>query len=119
VLESRWEMPNTHPSANRAEGRIAQRLMARRQQFPSIFISFPETSRFCLHLLNAKELWKILKMLRGSSPLFVLSNNTTFSQTQSGAIVPLKTCYCMIKHIFLLGYTSTHGECGLIKAIFN
>jgi hypothetical protein len=29
-------------------------------------------------------------MLSGSSPVFVLSNHTTFSQTQTGTTVPLK-----------------------------
>jgi hypothetical protein len=36
-----------------------------------------------------KELWNILKTLSGSSPFFALSNKTTFSQTQTGATVPL------------------------------
>jgi hypothetical protein len=30
-----------------------------------------------------------LKTLSGSSPVFALSNHTTFSQTQTGATVPL------------------------------
>jgi hypothetical protein len=33
---------------------------------------------------------KNLKMLSRSSPIFVLSNHATFSQTQTGATVPLK-----------------------------
>jgi hypothetical protein len=37
-----------------------------------------------------KKLWKILKTLSGSSPIFALSNHTTCSQTQAGATVPLK-----------------------------
>jgi hypothetical protein len=36
-------------------------------------------------------MWKILKMLSGSSPIFALSNHITCSQTQTGATVPLKT----------------------------
>jgi hypothetical protein len=36
-----------------------------------------------------KKLWKILKTLSGSSPIFALSNHTTRSQTQTGATVPL------------------------------
>jgi hypothetical protein len=36
-----------------------------------------------------QELWKILKALSGSSSVFALSNHTTFSQTQTGATVPL------------------------------
>jgi hypothetical protein len=32
-------------------------------------------------------------MLSGSFPIFALSNHTTFSQTQSGATVPLKISY--------------------------
>jgi hypothetical protein len=35
------------------------------------------------------ELWKILKTLSGSSPVFSLSNHTIFNQTQTGATVPL------------------------------
>jgi hypothetical protein len=30
-------------------------------------------------------------MLSGSFPIFALSNHTTFSQTQTGATVPLKS----------------------------
>jgi hypothetical protein len=39
--------------------------------------------------LKSQELWKILKTLSSSSPVFALSNHTTFSQTQTGATVPL------------------------------
>jgi hypothetical protein len=39
---------------------------------------------------KSKELWKLLKMLSGSSPFFALYNHTTFSQIQTGARVPLK-----------------------------
>jgi hypothetical protein len=35
------------------------------------------------------EQWAILKTLSGSSPIFALSIHTTFSQTQTGATVPL------------------------------
>jgi hypothetical protein len=34
-------------------------------------------------------MWKILKTL-SDSPVFALSNHTTFSQTQTGATVPLR-----------------------------
>jgi hypothetical protein len=61
--------------------------LAKTWQFP--FIS-SELLRFCLHLLKLKKLWKILKMLSGSSPIFALSNHTTCSQTQTGATVSLK-----------------------------
>jgi hypothetical protein len=37
----------------------------------------------------SKERWKFFKMLSRSSLIFALSNNTTFSQTQTGAAVPL------------------------------
>jgi hypothetical protein len=36
------------------------------------------------------EQWAILKTLSGSSPIFALSIHTTFSQTQTGATVPLR-----------------------------
>ncbi len=39
-------------------------------------------------------------MLSGSFPIFALSNHTTFSQTQTGATVPLKTCYFNISNCF-------------------
>jgi hypothetical protein len=38
---------------------------------------------------KSQELWKILKTLSSSSPIFALSNHTTFSQAQTGATVPL------------------------------
>ncbi len=33
---------------------------------------------------------KLLKTISGASPIFALSNETTFIQTQTGATVPLK-----------------------------
>jgi hypothetical protein len=39
---------------------------------------------------KSKKLQKIFKMLSGSSPIFALSNHATFSQTQTGATVPLR-----------------------------
>jgi hypothetical protein len=38
---------------------------------------------------KSKELWKSFKMFSGSFPIFAFSNHTTFSQTQTGATVPL------------------------------
>jgi hypothetical protein len=44
----------------------------------------------CFHIyLKSQEPWKILKTLSGSSPVFALSNHTSFSQTQTGATIPL------------------------------
>jgi hypothetical protein len=55
-------------------------------QFPSIF---SEALHFCLHLSLVKGAVEILIMLCSSSPIFALSNHTAFSQTQTGATVPL------------------------------
>jgi hypothetical protein len=53
---------------------MAQRLLAKTWQFPSLF---SEALRFCLNLLIVEKLLKILKTLSGSSPIYVLSNYTT------------------------------------------
>jgi hypothetical protein len=55
-------------------------------QFPSIF---SEALHFCLHLSLVEGAVEILNTLFSSSPIFALSNHTTFSQTQTGATVPL------------------------------
>jgi hypothetical protein len=46
---------------------------------------------FCLHLLKVKEAVENLKK-KSFSPVFALSNHTTFSQTQTGATVTLNYC---------------------------
>jgi hypothetical protein len=51
---------------------------------------FSEVLRFCSHLLKVEGPVEILKMFSSSSPIFALSNHTTFSQTQTGATVPLR-----------------------------
>jgi hypothetical protein len=79
-------MPKLQLSSNRRGDRIAQRLLAKTWQFPSLFY---EAIRTCLHLLKVAGAVENFKTLSGSSPVFVLSNHTTFSQTQTGAIVPL------------------------------
>ncbi len=48
------------------------------------------------------EEWKILKTLSGSSPIFALSFHTTFSQTQTGATVPLKKHLKLCKERMLM-----------------
>jgi hypothetical protein len=50
-MSFRWEMPKFRPSANRRQGRIAQWLLAKMEQFPSLF---PEAPRFCQYLLKVK-----------------------------------------------------------------
>jgi hypothetical protein len=79
-------MPELPLSSNRRGDRIAQRLSAKTWQFPSLFY---EAICICLHLLKVAGGVEILKTLSGSSPVFVLANHTTFSQTQTGATVPL------------------------------
>jgi hypothetical protein len=56
-------------------------------QFPSLF---SEGRRFCSYLLKVEGAVNNFVMLSGSFPIFSLSNHTTFSQTQTGATVPLK-----------------------------
>jgi hypothetical protein len=56
-------------------------------QFPSIF---SEKAVFlCILIKSQWRSGKFLKTLCGSSPIFALSFHTTFSQTQTGATVPL------------------------------
>ncbi len=55
-------------------------------QFPSLF---SEALHFCLYRLKVKEGVEICKSPQGSSHIFALSFHTTFSQTQTGATVPL------------------------------
>jgi hypothetical protein len=87
-------MPKYWLLANRRAGRIAQRLLAKMQQFP--FIS-SELLCFCLYLLKVEEAVENFPTLSGSSPNFPLSNHTTWSQTQTGATVPLNlNRHCVI-----------------------
>jgi hypothetical protein len=51
---------------------------------------YPFSLKHRISFEKMKELWKILKTLSGSSPIFSLSSQTSFSQTQTGATVPLK-----------------------------
>ncbi len=54
VWESRWEMPKFPPSANRRQGRIAQRLLAKTWQFPSISLKRRSLChRCCAGLLSS------------------------------------------------------------------
>jgi hypothetical protein len=79
-------MPKYLQPANRRGASISQRLLAKTWQFPSLFL---EGAHFCSHLLKVKGADKNFFMLSGSFPIFVLSNHTTFCQTQNGATVPL------------------------------
>jgi hypothetical protein len=97
-------MPKLPLSSNRREDRIAQRLLAKTWQFPFLFY---EAKRICLHLLKVAGAVENLKTLSGSSPVFVLSYHTTFSQTQTGATVPLnKLLYYF--HVSMLWSISAH-----------
>jgi hypothetical protein len=78
-------MPKFPLPSNMRGGRIAQRLSAKTWQFPLIS---PELPHFYIYKKD-KEAWKFLKRLSGSSPKYFLSHLTTFSQTQTGATVPL------------------------------
>jgi hypothetical protein len=85
-------MPKLQPLANRRQGKIAQRLLAKTWQLPSLFSEAP---CFCLHLLKVNGTVAILKTLSGSPPIFALSIHTTFSTTQTGATVPLMVFFCL------------------------
>jgi hypothetical protein len=62
------------------------------------------------------EQWAILKTLSGSSPIFALSIHTTFSQTQTGATVPLsspkvlKIVLCSSSDGFPLKFQRKNGQ---------
>jgi hypothetical protein len=60
--------------------------LAKTWQFPFLF---SEGLHLCSHLLKVDGAVKFVLMLSGSFPIFALSNNTTFSQTETGATVPL------------------------------
>jgi hypothetical protein len=75
-----------YASVNRREGRIAQRLPAKTWQFPSLF---PERRIFVYIYYKLKEPRKIQKIPGVSSLFLALSNHTSFSQTKTGATVPL------------------------------
>jgi hypothetical protein len=72
--------------ANRREGRIYQRLVAKTWQFPSLV---PEGQCFYSHLLKVQGAVKKCLNAQWLFPIFALSNHATFSQTQTGATVPL------------------------------
>jgi hypothetical protein len=56
------------------------------------FRSFPLNCYISIYIYKkSKTHLKILKNPSGSSPYYFLSHHTTFSQTQTGATVPLKT----------------------------
>jgi hypothetical protein len=73
--------------------------LAKTWQFPSLFY---EAKRICLHLLKVAGAVENFKNAQGSSPVFVLSNHTTFSQTQTGATVPLTAQKNSIQYIYLI-----------------
>jgi hypothetical protein len=53
-----------------------------------IFCLFPQTTPVIINSIKIRKHKKKLKALSGSSPIFALSNYTTFDQTQTGATVP-------------------------------
>jgi hypothetical protein len=79
-------MPKYLISANRRGGRIAQWLFAKMWQFAALF---SEAVRFCLHLIKVKAAVKNFKNAQRFFSYFALFSHTTFSQTQTGATVPL------------------------------
>jgi hypothetical protein len=60
--------------------------LAKTWQFLSLFSEGPH---FCSYLLKVEGAQQFFLMLSGSFPIFAPSNHTTFSQTQTGATVPL------------------------------
>jgi hypothetical protein len=83
-------MPKYLLLANRRGGRIAQRLLAITWQFAALF---SEALRFCLHLFKVERALENCKSAQQFS-YFCLSSNTNFSQTQTGATVPLSFQTC-------------------------
>jgi hypothetical protein len=73
------------PSAKKRRGRIAQWQLAK---WP---IPFLWSTTFCLYLLKVKEAVRNLYQPSADRLLFPLLPTTTFSQTQTGATVPLIT----------------------------
>jgi hypothetical protein len=65
---------------NERKSRIAQRLLAKMWQFPSLF------SEVLIPVYNyekSKERGEIIKTLYDTSPIFALSDSTIFGQSQS------------------------------------
>jgi hypothetical protein len=61
-------------------------------QISGNFCLFPRSTAVFIELkYDLEKKHKNLKAITGSSPIFALSNYTTFNQTQTGATVPLKT----------------------------
>jgi hypothetical protein len=78
-------MPKYPLSTNRRGGTIAQRLLVKMWQFPSLF---SEALRFHLHLLKVEGAVENFKNAQWFFSYFCSSNHTTFSQTQTGMTVP-------------------------------
>jgi hypothetical protein len=83
VLRKILEM---RPSADMIQGRSAQRLSTKKWQFPSLASEVPP---FCLHSLKFEVAVKNCKSHLQFFYSF-LSNNTTFSQIQTGVVVYFK-----------------------------
>jgi hypothetical protein len=86
-LESRWEVPNSRrqPIGDKSE------LPSGYQLKHGNFHSFSLKCLVSVYIiLKLRKQWKNFKTLTfsGFSPIFALSNHTTFSQTQTGATVP-------------------------------
>jgi hypothetical protein len=58
-------------------------------------------------------------MLSGSFPIFALSNHTTFSQTQTGATVPLKSCVQLLVHLTTNSFRKVRNPFMTELAAFN
>jgi hypothetical protein len=75
--------------ANRKQGNPLGLMPTMSPHILGIFCLFPQSTAVFIKLKYNFETWlKNLKAISSSSPIFALSNYTTFSQTKTGATVP-------------------------------
>ncbi len=79
-------MPKYPPPANRRGGSIAQWLLGKNV---ANFHHLSLKRCVSVYIFKVEEAVEFFKTIGGSSPIFALSNHTTFSQTQTGTSVPL------------------------------
>ncbi len=86
-------MPKYPPLTNRRRGGISQRLLAKTWQYPSLLSDGP---CFCSRLFKVERAVKIFKNAQRLFSYFCSFQPYHFSQTQTGATVPLNSngpCY--------------------------
>ncbi len=99
LLDSLWAIPKEYRKAAGKCPNACCQPIGEQAELPSgcrqnrgNFHSFPLNCHISIFIeKKSKAHWKILKSLSGSSPKYFLSHLTNFSQTQTGATVPLRT----------------------------